>query len=120
MSAKNEDDVPSIKIVVLGEVSTGAKTSLLRRFVADEFTEFQNATIAVSFMTKQFEVDGTTVKLEMWGLHKMSHREERDVEGRSVVQTIMCTHGNRHSRAGAVPLAGADVLPGCSCSDSGL
>ena len=67
MSAKKES-IPTAKIVLLGESATGAKTSLVIRFVKDTFDERGTATIGASFLAKVVEVDGFQVKLEIWGL----------------------------------------------------
>ena len=67
MSAKKES-IPSAKIVLLGESATGAKTSLVLRFVKDTFDKRGTATIGSSLLQKVVEVDGFQVKLEIWGL----------------------------------------------------
>lgn len=74
MSAEKED-IPALKIVLLGASSTGIKSSLLRRFVSNEFTVNQEAAIGVSLVTRNFEVDGIEVRLMIWGLHAMGQGE---------------------------------------------
>ena len=68
MTARKEG-IPSLKIVMLGDVSIGAKTSLIDRFVRNAFADFQETTIGAGLVSKSWMVDGIDVKLELWGLH---------------------------------------------------
>jgi len=53
------------KLVILGDVSTG-KTSILVRLVKGQFISYHDATIGASFLTKQLIVNDTPVKFEIW------------------------------------------------------
>ena len=68
MSAE-KDSIPAAKVVLLGDMAIGAKTSLAIRFMYDTFVEGEPPTIAAAFLQKVVEVDGFQVKLEIWGLH---------------------------------------------------
>ncbi len=77
----------SKKIVVLGHFGVG-KTSLIRRFVTDTFTDNYKVTIGVHITKKVLEISGeNTVSLILW-----------DLEGTDDIETIrssylMGTHG---------------------------
>ena len=53
------------KIILLGQASTG-KTSLLIRFVDDEFDEATMNTIGVELKPMTLEVEGQAVRLQIW------------------------------------------------------
>ena len=57
-----------IKVVLRGESSIGAKTSLAYRFVTGKFSEFTEATVGAAFLARRLDVDGAQVKFEIWGL----------------------------------------------------
>ena len=57
-----------IKIVVIGPASTGAKTSLICRFVKDTYDERVGATIGAGMYQKNVKVSGTFLDLFIWGL----------------------------------------------------
>ena len=50
---------------MVGDSNVG-KTSLLDRFVKDQFTDQYRATIGSDFLTKDMLVDGRTVTLQLW------------------------------------------------------
>jgi len=54
-----------VKIVVLGESGVG-KTSLLVRYVENTFSLLTKSTIGTDFMTKEVEVDGQAMILQIW------------------------------------------------------
>ncbi|KAK1933038.1 Ras family protein [Babesia divergens] len=54
-----------IKIVLLGEQSTG-KTSIVTRFVYDHFVPAYAATIGIDFLSKVVTVNGKTMRLQLW------------------------------------------------------
>ena len=64
-----EDHKPqkyTFKIVFLGDIGTG-KTSIIRRYVKNEFTFQYKATIGVDFFTRVIEMEnGDAVHLQMW------------------------------------------------------
>lgn len=57
--------VKSIKLVLLGEAAVG-KSSLVLRFVSNEFQENKEPTIGAAFLTQRCSVNQTTVKFEIW------------------------------------------------------
>ena len=61
-----------IKIVVIGPVCTG-RTSFIERFINGTFDELVCATIGASSLCKSVEVDGISLKLEIWGLPTQKH-----------------------------------------------
>ena len=67
MSAE-KDSIPAAKVVLLGDMAIGAKTSLAIRFARDMFDEGVAPTTGACFFCRVAEVDGMKVKLEIWGL----------------------------------------------------
>ncbi|KAI0998617.1 hypothetical protein K3495_g9579 [Podosphaera aphanis] len=54
------------KLVLLGESAVG-KSSLVLRFVKDQFDDFRESTIGAAFLTQTISLDDTTtVKFEIW------------------------------------------------------
>ncbi|KAJ2474199.1 SF3a splicing factor complex subunit [Coemansia sp. RSA 2322] len=53
------------KLIIIGDMGCG-KSSLLRQFTEDTFSEKTNHTIGVEFGTKIVEVDGERVKIQAW------------------------------------------------------
>lgn len=53
------------KLIVVGNSCVG-KTSLLKRFSDDEYTDNHATTIGVDFRVRTMEIKGKTVKLQMW------------------------------------------------------
>jgi small GTP-binding protein len=53
------------KIVLLGE-STVGKSSIVLRFVRDQFIDFQESTIGAAFVTKTVNLSDATIKFEIW------------------------------------------------------
>ena len=61
------EHVPTIKVVLLGGIGIGAKTSLIARFVNDVFGPSDSGGIIPA--RRQITVRGVDVMLEMWGLY---------------------------------------------------
>lgn len=55
----------SVKLVLLGEAAVG-KSSLVLRFVNNDFQENKEPTIGAAFLTQKCELDERTVKFEIW------------------------------------------------------
>jgi len=55
-----------VKIVLVGPSGSGAKSSLILRYVDDTFDESISSTIGARFYSKVVEVDGVTVKQDIW------------------------------------------------------
>ncbi len=53
------------KIVLVGEALVG-KSSIVTRFVTNNFNPHQEATIGASYMTKTLIVDGRLIKFQIW------------------------------------------------------
>jgi len=54
-----------LKVVILGDMSVG-KTSLMTQYVNKRFSVQYKATIGADFMTKDVEIDGQIVTMQMW------------------------------------------------------
>lgn len=54
-----------LKVIVLGDSGVG-KTSILNRFVKQEFSQSYRATVGADFLFKEFNVDGKAVSLQLW------------------------------------------------------
>jgi len=53
------------KLVLLGDTSVG-KSSIVIRFVKNQFSEYQESTIGAAFLTQTVPVQDCTVKFEIW------------------------------------------------------
>lgn len=53
------------KIVLTGDSGVG-KSNLLSRFTRNEFSLESRSTIGVEFSTKDVQVDGKTIKVQIW------------------------------------------------------
>lgn len=62
-----EDDVTTLKILIVGESGVG-KSSLLIRFTDDYFNPDISATIGIDFKLKLINIDGRLLKLALWDL----------------------------------------------------
>lgn len=54
-----------VKLVLLGEAAVG-KSSLVLRFVSDEFQENKEPTIGAAFLTQRCSIGDRTIKFEIW------------------------------------------------------
>jgi Ras-related protein Rab-22 len=54
-----------VKVVLLGDTGVG-KSSLVLRFVTQDFKEYSESTIGASFMSKVEVIDGTAYKYQIW------------------------------------------------------
>jgi GTPase SAR1 family protein len=61
----DETGTISLKIILLGNSNVG-KSSILRRFVQDQFDEQVDPTIGVDFMAKTIRIQGKSVRLVIW------------------------------------------------------
>lgn len=55
----------SVKLVLLGEAAVG-KSSLVLRFVSDDFQENKEPTIGAAFLTQKCTIGDRTIKYEIW------------------------------------------------------
>ncbi len=58
------DEKVLLKIIVLGASNVG-KTSLMKRYTTDSFSEVRRATIGADFMTKKSNIDGIEITLQV-------------------------------------------------------
>ncbi|KAK9872252.1 hypothetical protein WA026_017053 [Henosepilachna vigintioctopunctata] len=61
----DEDILTTLKILIIGESGVG-KSSILLRFIDDNFDPDQTLTIGVDFKTKRVTVEENCVKLAIW------------------------------------------------------
>ena len=54
-----------LKIMILGSAGVG-KTAILERYVKETFTGTYRVTIGADFLTKDIELDGNKVRLQIW------------------------------------------------------
>jgi Ras-related protein Rab-7A len=54
-----------LKVIVLGDSGVG-KTSILNRFVKQEFSQNYRATVGADFLFKEYVVDGKNITLQLW------------------------------------------------------
>lgn len=77
-----------LKIVALASAAAGSKTSLIQRWVKDEFSEMVDSTIGASFFFKVVSLQGYTVKYEIWdtaGQHRFMSMSPMYIRGADVV-----------------------------------
>lgn len=63
------------KIVLTGDSGVG-KSNLLSRFTRNEFSLESRSTIGVEFSTKEVQVDGKTIKVQIWDTGKNVQKVE--------------------------------------------
>ena len=62
----NDDEYDDLfKVVLIGDSSVG-KSNLLSRFSRNEFNLESESTIGVEFATRTIQVDGKTIKAQIW------------------------------------------------------
>ena len=54
-----------VKVVLLGDTGVG-KSSLVMRFVTNNFRPYNESTIGASFMSKMIMVDDVPIKYQIW------------------------------------------------------
>jgi len=65
MSVENNAYYHLYKIVLIGDSGVG-KSNLLSRFTINEFMLESKSTIGVEFANKQIQIDGKTIKVQIW------------------------------------------------------
>jgi len=64
-NAFNMTETREVKVVLLGDTGVG-KSSLVLRFVTENFKEYSESTIGASFMSKVEVIDGVAYKYQIW------------------------------------------------------
>ncbi|ORY01703.1 putative rab GTPase Ypt5 [Basidiobolus meristosporus CBS 931.73] len=65
-ASQSSNKLYQFKLVLLGESAVG-KSSLVLRFVKDQFDDYRESTIGAAFLTQTVSLDeSTTVKFEIW------------------------------------------------------
>jgi len=54
-----------MKLLIVGDTSVG-KTSILTRYVDDNFSQFPNVLIGLDFRTKLLDLEGFRIRLQIW------------------------------------------------------
>jgi small GTP-binding protein len=53
------------KLVFVGDQGVG-KSSIINRFIKDQFDPTHNPTVGIDFVSKNMNVEGATVRLQLW------------------------------------------------------
>ena len=67
MEVNNKGSV--YKVILIGD-STAGKSSIIRRYWDDKFEEPGKTIIGWDFKSKTIEIDGETIKLQIWDIDK--------------------------------------------------
>ena len=54
-----------LKVVLVGDSSVG-KTNIMSKYLKNEFHEDSKATVGVEFGSKQFNIEGHSIKAQIW------------------------------------------------------
>lgn len=85
-----------VKLVLLGEAAVG-KSSLVLRFVNNEFTENKEPTIGAAFLTQKIRQDDRVIKFEIWDtagqerFHSLAPMYYRNAQAAVVVYDVTKT-----------------------------
>ena len=93
-SSLNADMTPiQTKLVLLGEAAVG-KTSVVYRFVQDDFQENREPTIGAAFLTQRCRLEDRLIKFEIWDtagqerFHSLAPMYYRNAQASAVVYDI--------------------------------
>jgi small GTP-binding protein len=62
---KNKIETKEVKVILLGETGVG-KTSIINRFISNEFINDNTITLGSSFSTKEIKKQNVNYKLKIW------------------------------------------------------
>ena len=62
---KDDDDIPSCKITLIGDSGVG-KSSIIGRFITGFFNEEMNSTLGLNYSQKFYEKNGKKISLNLW------------------------------------------------------
>ena len=62
---KDDDDIPSCKITLIGDSGVG-KSSIIGRFITGFFNEEINSTLGLNYSQKLYEKNGKKISLNLW------------------------------------------------------
>jgi len=62
---KDDDDIPSCKITLIGDSGVG-KSSIIGRFITGFFNEEMNSTLGLNYSQKLYEKNGKKISLNLW------------------------------------------------------
>jgi GTPase SAR1 family protein len=70
------------KVIVIGDYNVG-KSAILNRLCYDKFTDQYTVTVGVEYGSKEIEVDGETIQLQIWdSVREGLTRQARTSSGR--------------------------------------
>lgn len=75
MATRDDEYDYLFKVVLIGDSGVG-KSNLLSRFTRNEFNLESKSTIGVEFATRSIEVDGKTIKAQIWDTGLYDHRQQ--------------------------------------------
>jgi len=102
-----QNPLRKFKLVFLGEQSVG-KTSLITRFMYDNFDAQYAATIGIDFLSKTMYLDDRTVRLQLW-----------DTAGQERFRSLIPSY-IRDSSVAVVVYDVTSISPFLGCSRDGL
>ena len=69
ITGRQSEQLPLIRMFMIGESCSG-KTSVLMRYLDDSFSHEQPPTIGIDFLSAEAQLNGSSVKIQLFGLLK--------------------------------------------------
>ena len=63
--ATNKKNMMKFKLVFVGDQAVG-KSSIITRFIKDQFDPAHNPTVGIDFVSKNINIGGSVVRLQLW------------------------------------------------------
>jgi small GTP-binding protein len=63
--SSNRNTIQKFKVVLVGDQSVG-KSSIISRYIRNEFDPTKNPTIGIDFISKNIAVSGKMIRLQLW------------------------------------------------------